>query len=350
MPNAKLAVTSDFGSFDDRARYGLRTVLPEVPKGRWWLAGKIMPQAFRQTNGLLAESEIDAVLDASGFAFGDQLGAARVQKFASDVKRWKRQGKPVVLLPQAFGPFEIPEIRSAFQDVAKNVDLIFARESKSLEYLSQLGVSSSKLKQAPDFTNLIKCPPTSSREHQVYQSLLVPNHQMIAKANDEQARKYIPFLARCYRHLQGIGLQPAVLLHDDCVDKQLVEPLRQELNEDVPVLTDTNPLELKAILGRAKLVIGSRFHALVGALSQSVPTIAAGWSHKYQMLLADYDCQDATLTVDATPAEIADLVTQINRERHDRHRVLMQAGETLREESQEMWRAVLDAIAFDPQS
>jgi hypothetical protein len=37
LPDAKLAVTPGFGSFDDRARYGLRTVLRKFSKadGGW---------------------------------------------------------------------------------------------------------------------------------------------------------------------------------------------------------------------------------------------------------------------------------------------------------------------------
>lgn len=344
LPEAKLAVAPSFGSFDERARYGLRTVLPEVPKGRWWLAGKMMPRALRETSGLVSETDIDAVLDSSGFAFGDQLGAVRVQGFAQAVRRWKKQGKPVILLPQALGPFDVPEIRNAFEDIANHVDLIFARDRTSLGFASQLVTSAAKLAHAPDFTNLVECPSPKTNDKQSYLSLLVPNSQMIAKSAASHARLYIPFLARCHRHLKDIGLRPAVLLHDDRSDVRLVETLRQELNEDFVVLAEQDPIQLKATLGRARLVIGSRFHALVGAMSQAVPAIAVGWSHKYQMLLVDYGCTDAQLSVDCDDQQLADLVSRVMSEWTTRHHCLLNANDRLRQQSQKMWEQVVDVI------
>lgn len=346
LPQAQLAVTPNFGTYDDRARHGLRTVLPEVPRGRWWLAGKLMPAGFRHLHGIVTETEIDAVLDASGFAFGDQLGAPRVQKFAHDVKRWKTLGSRVVLMPQALGPFEVPAVRAAFQKVADYADLIFAREGTSFRYASQLGISESKLRQAPDFTNLLDCPDCDGRMSH-HRSLVVPNFQMIARTGTEQQQHYVPFLARCYRQLKHAGLEPAILLHDDRVDSQLIEPLRQELTESFPVLGSSDPIELKGMLGCAKLVIGSRFHALVGALSQAVPSIAAGWSHKYVTLLADYDCSDCLLSVNADERQISELVGRIMDEWDVRHQRTQAAGEILRHQTREMWHTVFQAIGCD---
>lgn len=345
----QLAVTAGFGRYEDRARYGLRTVLPEIPKGRWWLAGKLMPAAFRWTNGLVAESEVDVVLDASGFAFGDQLGAARVQEFARDVTRWKGQGKPIVLLPQALGPFDNAAVRTAFQGVVNNVDLIFAREKVSYDYVAALNVPAGKLKLAPDFTNLVKCQRGENTSVE-YQSLLVPNHQMIAKTGSTESEKYVPFLARCFRSLRKFELAPAVLLHDDNLDCQLMEPLRTALGEDFPVITERDPLALKAALGRARLVIGSRFHALVGSLSQGIPSIAIGWSHKYQMLLADYDCTDSLLRVSDTDDQISELIRLVTSEWGARNQRVIHAGERLQQQTREMWKSVFQAIGLVQES
>jgi len=47
--------------------------------------------------------------------------------------------------------------------------------------------------------------------------------------------------------------------------------------------------EIKSVIGCSDLVIGSRFHSLVAGLSQGVPVVAIGWSHKYEKLLRSFE-------------------------------------------------------------
>ena len=337
----RLVVPANFGPFPDRAKYGLWTLLPEVPRGRWWFAGKLMPQGFRTSMGVVAEDEIEAIIDASGFAFGDQLGAARVQQFAIDTKRWKKQGKKIVLMPQALGPFTNTAVRDAFEAVLRNVDLTFAREEVSFGYASELIPPGGKLGQSPDFTNLLMPISTSGGD---IHALIVPNHQMIAKTDSAQSKAYVPFLARLLATLRERGLSTAVLLHDDRIDAKLVQPLRDEAESPVHVIEESDPLKLKYLLGRAQLVVGSRFHALCGSLSQGIPTIAVGWSHKYEMLLKDYGCPECVLNVNASKEEVSRLVSSILDSWKTRHEEIKSASSRLKRMSADMWRQTLEVI------
>ncbi len=56
-------------------------------------------------------------------------------------------------------------------------------------------------------------------------------------------------------------------------------------------------------------MIGSRFHALVGALCQGVPVIATSWSHKYEELLGEYGVPELLLK----PSDGDDLVVGVLR-------------------------------------
>ena len=70
--------------------------------------------------------------------------------------KWKRQGKKIILLPQAFGPFTDEETRAEFIKLIDCIDLAFARDPQSYEYIAQLDVPLERIKIAPDFTNLVK--------------------------------------------------------------------------------------------------------------------------------------------------------------------------------------------------
>src|SRR5690606_22797023 len=49
--------------------------------------------------------------------------------------------------------------------------------------------------------------------------------------------------------------------------------------------------DIKGAIANCDLVIGSRFHALIAALSQGIPAAALGWSHKYAELLQSFGLQ-----------------------------------------------------------
>jgi Polysaccharide pyruvyl transferase len=353
-PEVQLAVASGFGTYEERVKHGLWTKLPTGRWGRWRVAGALMPAAFRRTLGVVAEREVEAVLDASGFAFGDQLGVRRSRQFAGDVRRWKRQGKTVVLLPQAFGPFETAEVREAFRPVVGLADLIFARDVESLRHLEGLGGAAGRLRVAPDFTTLVAGSVGMDDACEAgtdYKSVLrgdggraciVPNHRMVEKTPGGERERYVPFLACCVEEARNVGLEPFVLLHDAEVDRELVGPLQKAVGGELRVESAADPRVLKGTLGEADVVIGSRFHALVGALSQGVPCIGAGWSHKYQMLFDDYECPENLLGTDASVKAIHDAFARVcgGDSRAELVGRLDRAGARQRDRVREMWREV----------
>jgi len=61
------------------------------------------------------------------------------------------------------------------------------------------------------------------------------------------------------------------------------------------MVVDPSPEEAKGIIASSRALIGSRYHALVGALSQGTPAIGTGWTHKYQALFAEYGCEECLI-------------------------------------------------------
>src|SRR5262249_33913841 len=126
------------------------------------------------------------------------------------------------------------------------------------------------------------------------------------------------------------------------------KPLEQEYGHTLTVVREASPSKLKGILGTARVIIGSRFHALVGALSQAVPSVAVGWSHKYEMLLSDYGCPQCRLTPSSTDTEIHDVMGLAIDDRHRRPLIdeLRRAGEVIRDQVCALWHDVDCALGI----
>jgi colanic acid/amylovoran biosynthesis protein len=65
-----------------------------------------------------------------------------------------------------------------------------------------------------------------------------------------------------------------------------------------------NSRTLKALIGSYKVAVTSRFHGMISSLSQCVPTIVVGWSHKYREVLDFFNLEDCALQYEQLSEEI----------------------------------------------
>lgn len=287
FPNARIVVSSCFGSAQDTEKYGfLRTWEYRgllVGRGKSILSAAT--QSFRRN--LVDPSEVDVVLDASGFAFSDQWGYRRAKRETQALLGPRRRSQTLVMLPQAFGPFENSAVAKECSRLFERARLICARDTQSFASVNQLGFGT-KLRQYPDFTVGVApmAPPEGLPENYV---AIVPNYRMLDKGGNGEV--YLAFLRRAISLIRQYNLVPAFVLHDASEDRGVISQLGAGF-QSIPTLTDVDPRVLKGMLGQAQFVIGSRFHALVSSLSQGIPCIGAGWSHKYPELFKDFACSE----------------------------------------------------------
>ena len=265
---------------------------------------KLIPARIRERYGIVLIKEVDIVIDASGFQYSDQWGTNNCLELAKACKRWKDNGTKIILLPQAFGPYEIKSNRKNIQKVLKYTDLVFAREKISYDYLAEAAGESSKLKIAPDFTNFIDGIVSQDFDSKNNRFCIIPNYRMIDKTNKQDSKSYLPFMTEVTRYAYENDQKPFILVHGDVNDLILAEKIRDSVSSNIQIIKETNPLKIKGIIGVSTGAISSRFHGLVSALSQGVPALATGWSHKYQKLFDDYGFSEGLLDVNIAKDEL----------------------------------------------
>jgi len=300
--------------------------------------------------GCVGLSSIEGLIDIAGFAYTDQWGSQPTQDLASLTTYYRVKGKPVILLPQAFGPFQRDETRSAFRKILDNATLVFARDQQSYEYILELSTEPGKIMKAPDVTLFY---PDASLEERTGDEegshvCVIPNVRILDQGKQAWGDKYVSRLLQISKEFVRLGLYVQVVVHDASgQDLKLAQHICEEVSSPAVTLTqEEDPVALKQLIAGSLMVVGSRYHSLVAAFSRHVPAIALGWSHKYDMLFRDFGCEKYVLSPD-TPIEtvlryIRELTDRDTNVSH-RHQIARHLQE-MYIVNQRMWALVTEAL------
>jgi polysaccharide pyruvyl transferase WcaK-like protein len=312
---------------------------------QWGDLAIFIPKQIREMYGLILDREVDVVLDAAGFSYSDQWGLAAGKELARSTARWRKRNTKIILLPQAFGPFEHKENQNSVREWVSNADIIFAREDDSYSNLIKIVGNQNKIKKFPDFTILVKGTLPAFYDSTNKRVALIPNFRMIDKTNTVGDHLYISFMVRCAKYLVQKGAKPFVLIHEGYKDQKIGEEISAAAG-GIPLVNERDPLIIKGIIGTCDITIGSRYHGLISALSQGVPSLATGWSHKYLRLFEEYNFKDGYVSVEDEDEvlykKIDDLLhskthLQIKKNLLDRAKIVEQ-------QSIEMWNLIFESL------
>ncbi|PTX10671.1 colanic acid/amylovoran biosynthesis protein [Pontibacter mucosus] len=253
---------------------------------------KHLPKTVRRSFNIILDEEVDVILDGSGFAYGDFWGANKpLRRFQNVLAGKTSRNAKSILLPQALGPFDDDKVRRSFNKVLDKSDLVFVRDEQSMEYMINAYGLQQKFILAPDFTNLVDAGP--EQNYPEGEICLIPNYKMFTQ--DKEA--YMSFLIKVRIFLKNQDKKVYYLIHEGERDKEIAKELNRSLALNDPIVEEFDPIKIKNRIKSADLIIVSRFHGLVSALSQGVPAITTSWSHKYQILMKEYDQEDALIDI-----------------------------------------------------
>jgi colanic acid/amylovoran biosynthesis protein len=229
--------------------------------------------------------------------------------------------KPVYVMPNSYGPFNGLGVAPLVRKVLKRCKIVTVRESISRKMLSEIGINAYSY---PDLGfGLLK----SDRQNNEIKNLrkLYPNRKLVGitarpyrfPGCPEPEKKYINYIENIVhfsRWLYEEGCLPVFIEHTLSEtthenDGSCIDEIVSKLNKNEYALIankDYNCRDLKAIYSEFDYMVGTRFHSVIFALSEQVPSIAITYGgNKGQGIMRDLALQDYAISMSEFDAEKA---------------------------------------------
>ena len=320
-------------------RYGVKVLpfyrtkwLPLLALLRRWT--KVLTGSASSKATITALEEADVIIDIWGILFADQIvsntfrsGLAGGFKFVLG----KMLGKPVIKYTADLGPFNYKWNRIFSKlYLGHFVDLILVRDKTSYKCVEELGIKTPIL-TVPDTAFLLQ--PCESKESEFYAALrkegpligLSVSFQARNRASDPAIylttmKEFVKYLIAKYS--AHVVVIPNEVSETAANDARIAEEIRAEVADDCCEALHIDSLlaqEIKGVINQCDVIVASRYHTIVAALSLGIPTLAIGWHHKYMGVL-EFFKQEHWLC-DIKDLELEDLIKKFEALWNNREKV-----------------------------
>lgn len=255
--------------------------------------------------------------------------------------------KPVLFLPQSFGPFRSTLAWRSVRHLLERgtVLRVFAREGISFRFLRQMlrEPMAARTALCPDMAFYLPADDVSpARRHEAPEpaqpTMIVnlrewafPGSRNPASKREDYMQTMVALAHHFSRRYQGqvvvvpqaLGPDPAEddrgICREFCQRVRSLSKTAQEVHYREPEISSLD--EYLALLSRARILVGTRLHSCILALLSGVPALSIGYQHKSQGTLDLLGLGHLNLNIDDLPADrLLDLLDSTM----DRHREVRQ--------------------------
>lgn len=251
----------------------------------------------------------DLVFDTrSGDSLADIYGSRRLLRMTAFATLAAEVGVPVVLAPQTIGPFHTVRGRMLARWTLRSASTVMVRDRESAACAARLG-------RQPDVhtTDVVFAlpapvvPRTRGVVLNVSGLLWQPSPHVDASGYRRTVRDLLAAL-------HGEGHSVTLLAH--VLDSPLADndvPAIHEISREYPALEVVIPADLREardVVASATVVVGSRMHACLNALSVGTPAIPLAYSRKFAPLLSDLQWE-RTVDLRTAAHPVADVLSHL---------------------------------------
>lgn len=274
------------------------------------ILGHLLPAAQRDTLRMIRAADITVS------APGGYIHDTNFAYYVALLHIWlgQRKGARVILAPQSVGPIDAPIARRLARAVLRRCDALCARESYSWDFLrNTLALPEELLRRSGDsaFWNFQvsgESPTLATAWQEIgvdpaaapILGLTVVNWTF-PKFPDMEARRqaYVQAMAKIIDHMATThGMQP-VIFNQVSDDMPMAERIATTCATPVAIdRTSREPDDLRALIARSALFLGTRFHSCIFAMMADRPTQAIAYLPKTSFILRDLKLETRQFPID----------------------------------------------------
>lgn len=240
----------------------------------------------------------DFVMDTrAGDSFADIYGVPQLGRMTIATQIAHQLKVPVVMSPQTVGPFDTARGRMLARRSLKTATVVMTRDSRSEVVARQLGREADLVA-----SDVVFALPVPQHVEKVRDVILNPSGLLWSDNPHVDAARYRDTIVRLVHRLLDEGRQVSLLGHvvhpnakpgDN--DTHALEELRRLMDAGCEILLPGSVWEVRELIASGEVLIGSRMHACLNAISMGVPAIPLAYSDKFSPLLSDLGLSDVTV-------------------------------------------------------
>ena len=245
------------------------------------------------------------IIDISGYSLSSQNNPKSCIPYMSNIMIAKKYNIPIWLFPQSFGPFDyVGGLKGVnkylLRKYLKYPVKIFVRENHGLKALNKC--TNNKL------DNVVLMPDIVLQSSSGYSADAIYNYFNVDIRAEVEGRSVaiIPNMQVVKRIGENQTLELYSNIISDLLDKNRIVYILRHSTEDLKICReiksiyadnknvkiideDYSCIELEQIMKSFDYIIASRYHSIVHAYKNKVPSIAIGWAVKYEELLNRFE-------------------------------------------------------------
>jgi coenzyme F420-reducing hydrogenase beta subunit/polysaccharide pyruvyl transferase WcaK-like protein len=300
----------------DKSHYNFRILPCEIGTLSNLIYGKSVINLEKVTSNLKIENQIKELIhnamyfiDISGYGLSSQIKSKGKSKSISmgqyhylmRIMLAKKLSIPYFILPQSLGPFDYGLIDKLLLFPLMNRYLkypkkIYVREHQGIISLAHF--TKNNVERERDivllnngyileniFNDDIKLNKKDIKPNSVG---IIPNKRVMERCKEKDV--YLIYKT-IIKKLLKIGKKVYVLRHSQ-EDLDICREIKKMFLNDKDVILlidDFNAIELEHIIKQFDFIIASRYHSIIHAYKNGIPSITIGWALKYEELLRDFD-------------------------------------------------------------
>ena len=288
----------------------LRVALVEFPVAILAAAARLLrlPLGWVRSRACRAMLNSDVVVDVAGISFADGRGVPITVYNSLMTGIPLLLGVPTVKAAQALGSFNTQPNKLLARIVLPRLSAICARGARTREHLNSL-----KLSNVTDVADLAFSLDESASLPPLVQAQMPSNGQpfivvmpsaVVKGLFEATGANYVEAMTTLVQSIRAASQLPVVIvphsyrigqgegrMNDGPVCREVTAACAGD-SQVIGIDADLTAGELRRIVSLSKVLVTSRFHAMISGLATCTPTVVVGWSHKYREVLDDFGLAD----------------------------------------------------------